>query len=271
MMFRQCICRFIFTLTFSALVLLGSSCAFAQADTTATDSTNAPKVKKPELAGRQLCIGVDYFHPIINYFITGQGAYEIAADYYTKNEYYLVLEGGWGWSSVNYPNVLSYTTKNSFLDFGFNKTLLPRDRPTDWDKMFIGLSLAAADIHRGNAKYSIVDSLWGIDTGSKPAPKPYPAIWAELSGGVRVELWKGLSAGWTVRGKFMLNGKSFNNLSPQYIAGYGQGEKNVVFDVDMYVSYSIRWKRKGVPLPDKKTGVGDTKPTPAPDEKKDSK
>jgi hypothetical protein len=267
---RQCNCRYIFILTFSALVLLGSSCAFAQADTTATDSTNAPKVKKPELAGRQLCIGMDYFHPIVNYFATGQGAYEITADYYTKNEYYLVMEGGWGWSNVNYPNLLNYTTKNSFLDFGFNKTVLPRDRPTDWDKMFIGLSLAGSYISRERAHYTIVDPLWGI-VDSYTNAQSFPAIWAELSGGVRVELWKGICAGWTARGKFMLNGKSFNNLSPQYIAGYGQGEKNVVFDADMYISYSIRWKRKGVPLPDKKTAVDAAKPALAPDEKKDGK
>jgi hypothetical protein len=267
---RQCMCRYIFILIFSSLILFGSSCAYAQADTVAPDRTNAPQVKKQELAGRQLCSGADYFHPIINSFSKNQAGYEITADYDTKTEYYLVAEGGWGWSSVNYSN-LSYTTKNTFLDFGFNRTVLPRDRPSDWDKMFIGLSLACADIYRSRATYTIEDSLWGTDTGSLKPPKPFPAVWAELSGGVRVELWKGLCAGWTVRGKFMLNGKSFDALSPQYIAGYGQGEKNVVFDIDMYISYAIRWKRKGVPQDAKKTAADAAKPALAPGEKSESK
>jgi len=255
-------------------MLLGSSCAYAQADTVATDTTSDHKVKKPDLAGHQLCIGVDYFHPIINSFLKNQYGYEIAADYYMKNEYYIAVEGGWGGSNVNYSD-LQYNTTNSFLRFGFNRTLLVRDRPTDWDKMFIGLSLAGADIKRSPAYYIIEDSLWGNDT-SRPvatakAPPSFPAIWAELSGGVRVELVKGLCAGWTVRGKFMLNGKSFNSLSPLYIAGYGRGDKNTVFDCDMYISYAIRWKRKGLPLPDKTAPGAATKPDIAPGGGKDMK
>ena len=48
-------------------------------------------------------------------------------------------EGGWGGSSVNYSN-LQYKTTNSFLRLGFNKSVLVRDRPDDWDMMFIGLT-----------------------------------------------------------------------------------------------------------------------------------
>ena len=57
-------------------------------------------MKKKETAGRQLTIGVDVFHPIINYFIGDQHGFELAATYYTRNDYYLVLDGGAGGANV---------------------------------------------------------------------------------------------------------------------------------------------------------------------------
>jgi hypothetical protein len=42
----------------------------------------------------------------------------------------------------------------------------------------------------------------------------------------------------------MMNGKSFSNLSPLYIEGYGEGDKNAVFDFNVYATYSFRWQRK---------------------------
>jgi len=235
--------RYLFILTFSALAF-GSSSLFAQADTTMTDTVSAKKAKRQETAGHELNLGVDFFHPIINSFLIDQPGYEIAADYYMKNEYYLVAEGGWGGSNVNYSD-LKYTTTNNFLRFGFNKSVLTRDRPKDWDMMFIGLRGAYADVNRSPSTYEVLDSLWGNTPGSGPAKK-FHAIWAEVTGGLRVELIKGLSIGWNIRGKFMLNGGSFKSYAPLYIAGFGRGDKNSVFDFNMYISYAIRWKRKSI-------------------------
>lgn len=237
-------CRYVYILTFSVLAIFGSSRVGAQAaDTTATDSTGTQKVKKKELAGRQLCIGVDIVRPVFNNIVPDRYGYEFEADFYTRNEFYLASEGGWGGSKVTYSD-LQYTTTNNFLRFGFNKSILPRDKPADWDMMLIGMRLGAADVNRSPATYTVLDSVWGNKTGSSPG-KDFLAMWAELTGGMRVELLKSLFAGWNFRAKFILNGKSFNDLAPLYIAGYGKGDKNVAFDFNLYVSYGIRWKRNG--------------------------
>ena len=60
---------------------------------------------------------------------------------------------------------------------------------------------------------------------------------------MRVELFKGLFAGWNMRAKFLMNGRSFKDDAPLYIAGYGKGDKGAVFDFNLYISYGIRWKR----------------------------
>jgi hypothetical protein len=61
---------------------------------------------------------------------------------------------------------------------------------------------------------------------------------------MRVELAKGLLAGWNLRGKFLMNGRSFKDLAPLNIAGYGKGDKNANFDFNLYLAYAIRWNRK---------------------------
>ena len=262
-------CRYLYILTFSVLVVFSSPAAYAQADTTATDTTEV-KVKKKDLAGHQLCLGVDIFHPIVNNFLKDRYSNEIQVDYYLHNEYYMVAEGGWGGSNVNYTD-LKYTTTNNFFRFGFNKCVLTRDNPRDWDMMLMGLRVGVADINRSNTSYTITDSFWGNKPGSEK-PITFEAYWVELTGGVRVELAKGLCAGWNARGKFLMNGRSFTLTAPLYIAGYGKGDKNTIFDFNMYISYAIRWKRKSLGVIDPKTGLPvPVKPVVAPDAKKEEK
>ena len=237
----QNICRYIYILTFSALAILSSSPVFAQADTARADTLSEHKVKKVDSAGHQLCLGIDIVNPVRNNYYTDRYGYEAEADYYLRNEFYAAAEAGWGGSKVNYPD-LKYTTANNFFRIGFNKTILTRDNWHDWDMMFFGLRGAFTEIDRSASTFTILDSLWGNRSGSRSGIK-FNAIWAEITGGMRVEILHGLYAGWNMRGKFLMNGKSFRNDAPLYIAGYGKGDKNSAFDFNLYISYGIRWKR----------------------------
>jgi hypothetical protein len=236
----QATCRYIYILALSALFVSASTCAFAQADTTVSDTTDTDKkAPKVQAAGRQLCISADIFNPIVNQYRTNSYGYEFAADYFLHNEYYIVAEAGWGGSKVDYTD-LQYTTTNTFLRAGFNKSMLLRDHPRDWDLMFFGLRAAVAPVTRSTATFSVTDSLWGSIPGAQPG-KSFTALWAEVVGGMRVELFHGLFAGWAIRGKFMMKSRSFKDLSPLYIGGYGKGDKNAVFDFNFYLTYALRW------------------------------
>jgi hypothetical protein len=248
--------RYIFILITSLALVVAAMPVYAQhavADTVVVDTVEH-KVKKVDSASHQLTIGVDLVRPIANAINTSMTGYEFAVDYYLKNEFYAVLEGGFGGSTVDYPD-LKYKTTNDFVRLGFNKSLLSRDRPKDWDMMFMGMRLGAANVSRSDATYIVIDSLWGNSTGKPLASSNFLAIWAELTAGMRVELLKNFSAGWNVRGKFILNGKSFNELSPLYISGYGRGDKTSNFDFNVYLSYAFRWKRQHLDAPAKPPGT----------------
>ncbi len=237
----QSICRCIYILAFSAAMVFGASPVFAQADTATIDTTEHV-VKKPDSAGHQLCLGFDIVSPVRNSFYTDRFSYEAEADYYLHNEFYLAAEAGWGGSKVDYPD-LKYTTTNTFFRAGFNKTILTRESKTDWDMMFFGLRVAYTQVDRSAATFTIIDSMWGNTQGTRSG-RNFGVVWAELTGGMRVQLLRSLFAGWNLRGKFLMNGKSFKQDAPLYIAGFGKGDKSAVFDFNLYISYAIRWGRK---------------------------
>lgn len=249
--------RYIFILLLSVVCLLPASELLAQQDTTTTtaevEDDGEPPARKKYTGGHQLTLGIDLFHPVMAQWVTDRTTYEGEATWYLKkNEYYAVVEGGWGSSTVNYPD-LKYTTSNYFARAGFNKSVLFRESEKDWDMMFIGLRAAGGGLSRSAASYTIVDTVWGNVTGLSPQ-KTFPVFWVEITMGTRVELVHNLMAGWNVRGKFMMNGRSFSDLAPLHIAGFGRGDKNSSFDFNLYLVYALRWDR--------------AKPQPAATEKK---
>jgi len=196
----------------------------------------------------QFRVGIDISKPIINAFIKDRQSYEFEMDYYHKKELYFVAEAGWGSADVtDSAKQLVYNTSNIFFKAGINKAMLARISNKDWDMGFIGLRYGVGLINRSSASYTTYDNFWGSTSGTVPA-KSYTAHWAELTGGVRVELFEGVFTGWNIRARFMLNRKSFEELPPAYIAGYGRGDKGSIFDFNFYVNYAIRWRRYKTPV-----------------------
>lgn len=213
-----------------------------------TDDTEEEEKAKPVNVDSfsQVRVGFDISRPVWNYFVTNRQSYEIELDYYHRKDLYFVADLGWGNAKVDYYD-LKYTSSNIFFKAGINKSMLKRQSSKDWDMGFVGVRYAFAPIQRSAASYVVVDSFWGNSTGSIPA-KNMTLHWAEVTAGVKVELLRGLFAGWAIRGKFRLNKAQFQELPPYFIAGYGKGDKGSVFDFNFYINYAIRWSRiKTVP------------------------
>lgn len=221
---------------------------------TATVNASAQDVEEEEEervaivdSAHQLRLGFDISRILFNQLQKDKEkriSYELELDFYWRKDLYIVAEGGWGDATLNYPD-LAYSSSNIFFRAGVNKSLLPRLKQNDWDMAFIGLRYGVGLINRSNANYTITDSTWGIVSGTVPGTG-LTAHWIELTGGVRVEIAKHLFLGWNMRGKFMVNAKQFTELPPYNIAGYGKGEKNTVFDFNVFLSYALRWDRKHI-------------------------
>lgn len=221
----------------SILFLLFSCTVMAQDD--ADDEAPAKPVVRDSFS--QLRLEMDIYRPITSYFAPDKKSYELALDYYFKKDIYFAIDGGWGNASFDNTSLV-YNSKNTFFKAGVNKSILLRLNTHDWDMAFVGLRYAVSFVERGSANYTIINNFWGNTNGARPA-KNFTGHWFELVGGARLELFKGIFMGWTVRGKFLINQKPFKELPPSYMAGYGKGDKKSVFDFNFYLGYALRWRR----------------------------
>ncbi len=215
------------------------ACYAIQLSAQTVDSTGKPKKPVEMPTGHQVRVSFDISKPVVNAFVKTHSGYEIGVDYYLRREVYLVAEGGFGKSTIDYPD-LAYQSSGSFVRLGVDKCMLQRLFPKDWDAAFIGIRYGLGLVKRGEASYVVNDPLFGTTAGTVEAHN-FTAHWAEITGGVRVELLKNLMAGWNVRAKFMLNPGAFSELAPSYIAGYGKGDGSTAFDFNFYLCYAIRW------------------------------
>lgn len=229
-----------FKFIFSSLLIVGSMVvAKAQQQDSASAADNP--TQKTIANKHQIRLSVNISSPIIYQWMKDRTHYEAAFDYSFKNETYLVVSGGIGSSKMDEPE-LKYTSTNSFVRVGIDKSMLQRLFPKDWDMMFIGLHYCVAPITRSEAIYTLYDNFWGNTYGTIPTKKS-TAHWASLTLGTRVELLPHFFAGYNFRANFLMNPQSFKELPPVYVAGYGKVEKGTTFDFALYLSYSLRWNR----------------------------
>jgi hypothetical protein len=206
----------------------------------------APQQKRPPYI-HQVRVGFDISRIAFNRMFPSKQGYELQADYKLRKDLYLAAEAGFGKGNIDY-DFLKYTTNGEFLRLGIEKSLFTPLSKQDFDIAFIGVRYGIGVGRRNEAQY-FVPSPFGGKTKGISAAQDFVVHWAELTGGVKVELWKGLFAGWNVRGKFLINPKTFKELAPNYIPGYGKGDKNSIFDFNFYLSYALRWGKASQDAP----------------------
>jgi len=205
---------------------------------TADTVSGKKKLPKPPYL-HQLRIGADISRIAFNLMYTRKQAYEFQADYALRGKLYIAAEAGFGRGKVDYDN-LKYDTDGTFIRLGVDNSILDRLGETDFDMAFIGARYGLGIGNRSEAHYKVSTIFGGSAEGVIPASS-YTAHWGEILGGIKVELWKGIFAGWSARAKFLFNSGSFKELAPSFIPGYGPGDKSTAFDFNMYLSYTFRW------------------------------
>ena len=185
---------------------------------------------------RQLRVSVDIAKLIVNTSSPNKDL-QIAIDALLKKDTYYTFEFGQGYSSVD-NSLLNYSTSNSFIKIGLDKSLLLPIDNKDLDIAFVGLRLATSSINRSEGYYKTTNSFWGVTNGVVPSASFF-APWFELLGGIKVDVLPTITAGWTLRWKFMLNHTQFSELPPAYIAGFGSANSATAFDFNFYIGYKL--------------------------------
>jgi hypothetical protein len=161
--------------------------------------------------------------------------WEVSADV-DFHRYFLTMEIG-QWQRSFTTDEETYANDGSYWRIGVDVNFLKKD--PDRNMLFIGARYATGRFDEDltvmlNDTWNSGTSVYN-NTGTK-------ATWAEVTGGLRVKIWKFVWLGYTARYKFGLNTEEKGALKPYDVPGYGGTYKNTTwgFNYQLLIRIPVR-------------------------------
>jgi hypothetical protein len=163
---------------------------------------------------------------------------------YDRNEKMsYVLETGslkYKYSQYNYD----YMSKGVFTRLGVDFNLLKPE--VSKGKYWAGIGLRyGLSVFSSETPLFQHENYWGTVTSSVPS-KTSLGHFLEIAPGVKTELFKNFSMGWTIRLKLLISGGGGKDLRPIYFPGYGNGGNRTTAGISYYFTWNIPYKIKTV-------------------------
>ena len=194
----------------------------------ANEETPQPKVK--QLQGdvfRGLSIHADIGSPIISLLGRNARTYEVQLDVNLYRRIFPIFEIGYATAEKELISKINYNTKAPFFRVGVNYGLLKPFKDDETSRNvksypFVGVRYAFSPMWYNLENIIIGDEYWGTSEVIDFKNKFAYSGWVEIVGGVRVDLFKGLTLGWSVRLKTLLHTSAPNKSHVWYVPGYGK-------------------------------------------------
>lgn len=167
-----------------------------------------------------LRIGTDVIALIKSNTDESYSGWEVNADV-DLYRYFLTLDVG-SWSRNFQTNDDQYSNDGNYFRIGADMNFLPKD--PNRNALIFGARYARS-VFSENYVVHVDDPVWG-EADEIYTNTDVPARWFELTGGLRVKIWKILWLGYTARYKFGLQTGDTPTMLPHDIPGYGRTDKN---------------------------------------------
>ncbi len=155
----------------------------------------------------------------------------------------LVLEAGYlnfKYSQYNYD----YTSKGAFARFGADFNLLKPE--VSEGKYWAGIGLRyGVSLFNSETPSFQYENYWGTVISSLPSKKAM-GHFIEVAPGVKTEIFRNFSMGWTIRLKLLISGGGGKDLRPIYFPGYGNGGRRTTAGISYFLTWNIPYKTKTV-------------------------
>lgn len=226
--------RKIFAYFTSLLVLFSATAVKAQ------DTIDFPlKIR----AGFDIAGPVKYMSDKNNFNLEGF----VSVDRNEKMAY--VLEGGYldySYSQYNYE----YLSRGMFLRAGTDFNLLKAN--VSQGRYYAGIGLRYGfSLFNTETPFFEHENYWG-QVSSSIGKRTHTGHFLEVAPGVRTELFRNVTIGWTLRMRLLISGGGGRDLKPIYFPGFGQGGKIVNAGINYYITWNIPFRKiKAVLKPDK--------------------
>jgi hypothetical protein len=165
----------------------------------------------------------------------------------------------YNYSQYNYD----YRNKGYFLRTGLDFNLLKPEKSQ-------GRYWAGIGFHYGLSRFTSEtpsfsqDNYWGKTTASIPNKSSW-GHFLEATPGIRAEIFKNISIGWSISLRMLLYSGTGKDLRPIYFPGYGIGGKKTSTEVSYWLTWNIPFKKIRVitrkPAPEETDDSGDNEST----------
>lgn len=217
------------------------------AQQTTPDSVRADSLKKVKL--KFVPTGIRVGTDVIAFVKTARQNNFSGSEYNADIDFYKYLlafdYGNW---ARNYGNdSASYNNDGRYWRAGVDINFLTKD--VDRNVFFIGMRYARSTF---NEQLSIIpkDDRWGLP--SSYTNNNVKARWLELTGGIKVKVWKFIWMGYTARFKFGLKTKGDGNLISHDVPGYGRTFKDSTWGFNYQIFVRLPFRKADPIMPNKK-------------------
>ena len=221
---------------------MGNSSSYSNTE----EQNQTPKVNQYQgEVFRGLSVHADIGSPIISLFGGFARSYEVQLDVNLYRRLYPIFEMGYATAKKEALSGIIYDTKAPFFRMGLNYGLLKPIKDDGSERSvkcypFVGLRYAFSPVTYNLLNVEIKDEYWGTSDIENFRNNVEYAGWMEVVGGVRVDLFKGFTLGWSIRIKTFLHTSAPDKTYVWYVPGYGKSSgMGVMFNYTIgYTFYS---------------------------------
>lgn len=208
------ISTYISRLALSLALLAASLQAPAQGKVFAVEKDSVPLFQG-------VAIAVDIAGPIVR-ALSDYGEIEVAARVNLHNQYYPVVEIGYGSAKHEEDAItgLSYKTNAPYFRIGCDVNLLKRKHTGN--RLFLGLRYGYTSYKVDLARAATPDPVWQWDTYFSATGEACNQHWLEIVFGLDTKVFGPIHAGWDVRYRRRLAHKDTSIGRTWYIPGFGR-------------------------------------------------
>lgn len=225
----------------------------AQTDEAETHNEVTPKKVKqfqpPVFRG--LSVHYDLTSPLMGMAYGKVLNFEAQVDVNLYRRLYPIFEVGFASANETTSMGAEYTTHSPFFRVGLNFGLLKPFREDGSERSvrcypFVGVRYAFSPMNYKIDNVVVSDPYWGTENIVSYGSQLVYSGWLEVVAGVRVDLYKGLTMGWSVRLKTLLHTSAPDKSYLWYVPGFGTtGETAFGFNYMIgYTFYSESFKKK---------------------------
>ncbi len=196
-------------------------------------------------AYRAFSLHADIFSPVMGKILNNNiKTFELQADANIYDKFFPTIEAGMGEVATTGKNGQYYESSSPFLRIGMNYSLLNNAKKDGTPRLirsypFVGVRYGMGVFNYRMKNIPLNSDYWSYSTLYDFDGQNVYAGWLEIVGGIRVDIYKGFTMGWSVRIKTAFHSKDKTKLwwTPGY--GFTSGGQ---FAFNYTVGYTFRTK-----------------------------